>query len=270
MWTTAFNARQRVPSLTKIDAVKTFFSTCCLLLACHVSQAQTVESTPIDAIVAVVGDGIVLESEVEAQAFAMRAQMAQMGQTAELTEVQRCNLLEELIFQKLLVHHAKLDSLEVTDAEVMDEIDRRLAYYVQMFGSVEAFEAEYGQSVSEWKAEFQDPVMEQLLAGRMQAQINQQVRATPAEVQQLFAETPADSLPLIPEAVRYRELVLQPAITEAQKGRRPQLPRFDPDPRFDRGPQHDLGRIPPLGRPRQQVQRRLLPEHQPRAIRPRV
>ena len=86
-----------------------------------------------------------------------------------------------------------------------------------MFGSVEAFEAEYGQSVSEWKAEFQDPVMEQLLAGRMQAQINQQVRATPAEVQQLFAETPADSLPLIPEAVRYRELVLQPAITEAQK-----------------------------------------------------
>lgn len=180
-------------------------------------EAAQLELTPIDAIVAVVGDGIVLESEVEAQAFAMKAQLAQMGKSAELTDVQRCNLLEELLFQKLLVHHAQLDSLEVTDAEVMDEIDRRLAYYIQMFGSVDAFEAEYGQSVSEWKAEFEDPVREQLLAGRMQAQINQQVRATPAEVQLLYADTPKDSLPLIPEAVRYRELVLQPAITEGQK-----------------------------------------------------
>ena len=97
----------------------------------------------------------------------------------------------------------------------MDEIDRRLAYYIQMFGSVEAFEAEYGQSVSEWKAEFQDPVMEQLLAGRMQAQINQQVRATLRKCSS-SSPTPADSLPLIPEAVRYRELVLQPP-SEAQK-----------------------------------------------------
>lgn len=173
---------------------------------------------PIDAIVAVVGEGIILESEVEAQAFAMKAQMAQTGQSMrELTEVQRCNLIEDLLFQKLLVHQARLDSIEVTPSEVMDEIERRLAYYIQMFGTVEAFEAEYGQSVSEWKAEFEDPVYEQLLAGRMQAEINQQVRATPAEVNQLFVSTPADSLPLIPEAVRYRELVMQPAITESQK-----------------------------------------------------
>lgn len=180
-------------------------------------MAQDQGTMPIDAIVAVVGDGIVLESEVEAQAFALKAQLAQSGKSAEITENQRCNLLEELVFQKLLVHHAKLDSLEVSDAEVMDEIDRRLAYYIQMFGSVDAFEAEYGQSVSEWKAEFEDPVREQLLAGRMQGEINQQVRATPAEVQMLFTETPPDSLPLIPEAVRYRELVLQPEITEVQK-----------------------------------------------------
>tara|TARA_B110000285_G_C15122285_1_gene617940 strand:- start:331 stop:1749 length:1419 start_codon:yes stop_codon:yes gene_type:complete len=184
----------------------------------RVNTGTASQFTPLDAIVAVVGDGILLESEVEAQAFALKAQLAQQGQKAnELNEKQRCNLLNELLFQKLLVHHAKLDSLEVSDGEIMDEIDRRLAYYIRMFGTVEAFEAEYGQSVSEWKAEFEDPVREQLLAGRMQAQINQQVRATPAEVQQLFTETPSDSLPLIPEAMRYRELVMQPSITEAQK-----------------------------------------------------
>ena len=183
-----------------------------------VRASATSNFTPLDAIVAVVGDGILLESEIEAQAFALKAQLAQQGKTAnELNEMQRCNLLNELLFQKLLVHHAKLDSLEVTDGEIMDEIDRRLAYYIRMFGSVESFEAEYGQSVSEWKAEFEDPVREQLLAGRMQGQINQQVRATPAEVQQLFASTPTDSLPLIPEALRYRELMMQPSITEAQK-----------------------------------------------------
>ncbi len=185
-----------------------FFAFACVLLSVSGTAQEALPDaldgattfTPIDAIVAVVGDGIVLESEVEAQAFAMKAQMAQMGKSADLTDAQRCNLLEDLLFQKLLVHHAKLDSVVVSEAEVMDEIDRRLAYYVQMFGSVEAFEAEYGQSVSEWKAEFEDPVREQLLAGRMQAAINQQVRATPGEVQLLFAETPADSLPLIPEA----------------------------------------------------------------------
>ena len=101
-----------------------FFLLLLMLTARPAAFAQpNVETTPIDAIVAVVGDGIVLESEVEAQAFAMRAQVAQSGQTGALTKVQRCNLLEELIFQKLLVHHAKLDSLEVTEAEVMDEID---------------------------------------------------------------------------------------------------------------------------------------------------
>jgi peptidyl-prolyl cis-trans isomerase SurA len=174
--------------------------------------------TPIDGIIAVVGDEIIMESEIEAQAFALKAQLAQEGKPAnELTNLQRCNLLNDLLFQKLLVHHAKLDSLEVSDSEVMDEIDRRLAYYIRMFGTVEAFEAEYGQSVSEWKAEFEDPVREQLLAGRMQGQINQQVRSTPAEVQQLFTSTSADSLPLIPEGLRYRELVMQPQITEAQK-----------------------------------------------------
>ena len=193
------------------------------LIVCGQDSADIAEATQnfalIDAIVAVVGDEIIMESEIEAQAFALKAQMAQEGKSAkEVSQAQRCNLLNDLLFQKLLVHHAKLDSLEVSDSEVMDEIDRRLAYYIRMFGTVEAFEAEYGQSVSEWKAEFEDPVREQLLAGRMQGQINQQVRSTPAEVQQLFESTSADSLPLIPEALRYRELVMQPEITEAQKG----------------------------------------------------
>jgi len=167
----------------------------------------------IDGIVAVVGDEIVLASDVRD-----RVNQAQL-EGREVSADNECGLIESILFEKLLLHNARLDSLEVTDAEVMGEIDRRLTYYLQMFGSLEAFEAEYGKSVAEWKAEFQDPVREQILAQKMQANIDQSVRSTPAEVQNYFGAIPADSLPLIPEELSYSELVMQPAVGEAQKMR---------------------------------------------------
>ena len=167
----------------------------------------------IDGIVAVVGDEIVLASDVRD-----RVTQAQL-EGREVSADNECGLIESILFEKLLLHNARLDSLEVTDAEVMGEIDRRLTYYLQMFGSLEAFEAEYGKSVAEWKAEFQDPVREQILAQKMQANIDQTVRSTPAEVQDYFDAIPADSLPLIPEELSYSELVMQPEVGEAQKMR---------------------------------------------------
>ena len=167
----------------------------------------------IDGIVAVVGDEIVLASDVRD-----RVTQAQL-EGREVSADNECGLIESILFEKLLLHNARLDSLEVTEAEVMGEIDRRLTYYLQMFGSLEAFEAEYGKSVAEWKAEFQDPVREQILAQKMQAEIDQTVRSTPAEVQDYFDAIPADSLPLIPEELSYSELVMQPEVGEAQKMR---------------------------------------------------
>ena len=165
----------------------------------------------IDGIVGVVGDEIVLASDIRE-----RVTQARLEGNA-VTEAQTCGLLESILFEKLLVHNARLDSLEVTDAEVMGEIDRRLTYYLQMFGTVEAFEAEYGKSIAEWKADFQEPVWEQLMAQKMQAEIDQNVRSTPAQVQAYFDGLPIDSLPLIPEELSYSELVLQPEVGERQK-----------------------------------------------------
>lgn len=165
----------------------------------------------IDGIVAVVGDEIVLASDIRE-----RVVQAQMEGNA-VTDAQTCSLLESILFEKLLVHNARLDSLDVTEAEVMGEIDRRLTYYLQMFGTLEAFEAEYGKSVAEWKADFQEPVWEQLMAQKMQAEIDQSVRSTPAQVQAYFESLSVDSLPLIPEELSYSELVLQPEVGERQK-----------------------------------------------------
>ena len=116
----------------------------------------------VDGIVAVIGDEIILASDIRD-----RVNQAKLEGRA-VTDDNECGLLESVLFEKLLLHNARLDSLEVTEAEVMGEIDRRLAYYMQMFGSLEAFEAEYGKSVAEWKAEFNDPVREQILAQKIQ------------------------------------------------------------------------------------------------------
>ena len=175
------------------------------------AQPGNSEFQLLDGIVAVVGDEIILNSAIEDRALQARIE------GGEADESNKCGFLEELLFEKLLLHNARLDSLEVSDGEVMDEIERRLAYYIKMLGSVESFEAEYGKSVAQWKADFTEPILDQLLAQRMQQTISQEVRATPAEVLEYFEKTPVDSLPLIPEELSYSEIVLQPVISDKQK-----------------------------------------------------
>jgi len=175
------------------------------------AQPGNSEFQLLDGIVAVVGDEIILNSAIEDRALQARIE------GGESDESNKCGFLEELLFEKLLLHNARLDSLEVSDGEVMDEIERRLAYYIKMLGSVESFEAEYGKSVAQWKADFTEPILDQLLAQRMQQTISQEVRATPAEVLEYFEKTPLDSLPLIPEELSYSEIVLQPVISDRQK-----------------------------------------------------
>ena len=119
----------------------------------------------LDGIVAVVGDEIILNSELDER------MLQEEMQGKQLKESDKCLILEDALFEKLLLHHAKIDSLEVTDAEVMDEVDRRLAYYISMLGSIEAFETQYGKTVTQWKDDFGKPIREQLLAQKMQQQI---------------------------------------------------------------------------------------------------
>lgn len=185
-----------------------------VLFACVLATASLFTQTEpelqkLEQIIAVVGNEIVLQSDVDAQVFQMEAS------GMPVTDV--CPVVEQLMLQKLLLHQARLDSVEVDDGEVAAQIDRRLEYYISMFGSVEAFEAEYGKTVAAWKAEFREPMREQIMADRMQAEIEGQVRATPRDIADHFNAIPADSLPLIPEEVRYSRILIEPELTEQQK-----------------------------------------------------
>jgi peptidyl-prolyl cis-trans isomerase SurA len=186
------------------------------LLLCTVFFCQAQEENKgelIDKVIAVVGNEIVLHSELEAQLEQFRAQGYPVNNDT------RGNVLEDLLFQKLLLHQARLDSLEVSEAEIQAEIDRRLEYFVGMFGSIEEFTKYYGKSVAEWKAEFHDPIRDKQLVERMQQSISANVRSTPGDVQNYFNAIPTDSLPLINEELQYSWIMAKPEVRDGEKQR---------------------------------------------------
>ncbi len=164
----------------------------------------------IDKVVAVVGNEIILKSEIEFQAISD-------AQGKRVTEEQRCGIFEDLLFQKLFLHQARLDSLEVSEAELEGEYQQRIDYFVSMLGSVEEFEKYYGKSIAEWKEELHDPLKDQILAQNMQRQLFGNINITPGEIKDYFESMDADSLPLIPETIEYSQIAMAPEIRLEEK-----------------------------------------------------
>lgn len=165
----------------------------------------------IDRIIGVVGGEIVLLSDIETELIQMQMQGVDPDGNS------RCEIMEDVLFQKLLLNQAKIDSIVVTEGEIQSQIESRLEYYLSMFGSIEAFEKEYGKSIAQWKSEFHDPIKESLLVQQMQYKLESRAEATPRDVMAYFESIPPDSLPLISEEVRYSQIVYQPEATSEEK-----------------------------------------------------
>jgi peptidyl-prolyl cis-trans isomerase SurA len=177
----------------------------CLLFPFMVkAQTQTIEK-----IVAVVGEEIVLLSEIETAVL-------ESSKGKALTTDMRCKALETLLYQKLLLHHAKVDSVEVNDGEVNAQVQRRIDYFVQMFGSEDEFEKYYGKTIPVLKEEFFDSVKEQLLIEKEQQEVTKNTVTTPADVLKFYKDQPIDSIPLIPEQLSYSQIVFAPKIKDKE------------------------------------------------------
>lgn len=185
----------------------------CLALALGSTLSAQKQGDVIDRIIAVVGNEIALLSDLENDLI--QQQMRGVDPDGNT----RCAALESLLFNNLLLHQAKLDSLQVTEAEIQGEIDTRLNYFVSMFGSVDAFEAEYGKSVAQWRSDFHDPIRDQLLVQQMQMQLESRVSATPKQVQEYYEQLDQDSIPLISEQVAYSQIIIEPSPTEQERDR---------------------------------------------------
>ena len=185
---------------------KSLFITLLLLIVAWPSaQAQ---DQMIDEIVAVVGEHIVLHSDVEA-----RVQEAK-GQGLPETDELRCAIMEDLLFQKLLLHKADVDSIYLPDGQVRQELDRRMAYFISQFGTVEELEKFYGKSVEEIRDELSGLLEDQMRAQQVQQSIASDVKVTPAEVRAFFKTIPTDSLPLINSQVEVAHIVVTPEVTQ--------------------------------------------------------
>jgi len=177
------------------------------------SSGQAPGGVVIDEVVAVVGKEFILLSDIEQQFIQMRMQQGVRESEAST----KCMILENLLFEKLLLYQAELDSIVVTPDQVNSELDRRMRYFISQFGTQEKLEQFYNKSVSEFKADLQDVISKQMRIERVQQGITEYAEVSPAEVRKFFRSIPRDSIPLISSVVELAQIVRKPVISPEEK-----------------------------------------------------
>lgn len=165
----------------------------------------------VDKVVAVVGDNIILKSEIDQQ----YAQYLLQGNKPD--ESVKCSFLQNMLSQKLLTQQAVLDSITVNDEDVDDEIDRRMRVMVSRAGGQDKLEQFLGKSLIQYKDEIRPEIREQLVAQKMQSKITEKVEVTPLEVERFFKAFPKDSLPEYNTEVEIGTIVVYPQLTDKEK-----------------------------------------------------
>jgi peptidyl-prolyl cis-trans isomerase SurA len=131
----------------------------------------------------------------------------------------KCSLLEELLYQKLLLNQAELDSLKVTDSQIESDLDRRVKYFSKQMGGDEQLEKYYNKSITQIKEDFRDIIKNQLLQQSMESKINENIKVTPSEVKKFFNGLSKDSVPNVSSQVEIGEIVITPKVNEEEKNK---------------------------------------------------
>ncbi|MDT0691555.1 peptidylprolyl isomerase [Salegentibacter sp. F188] len=173
---------------------------------------NTNERRRVEGIAAVVGDYIILDSDIDLMYKQMQSQNMS---TANVTE---CNLAGSLMENKLYAHHAVQDSIVVLDADVRSYIDQQIAEMSRQLGSVEKVVEYYNkESEAELRTELFEINKERQLSSRMQQKIVESVEVTPEEVRAYFEEMQEDELPIFSDEVEIAQIVVRPEIPESEK-----------------------------------------------------
>ena len=171
----------------------------------------TAQDKVIDQIVAIVGSNPILKSEIETQALQMQAE----GQTSE-GDI-KCEILESLLEQKLLLAEADLDTnIVVTDNQINQNLDRRMKYFVENIGSEKDVEKYFNKSINVLKSEMSEMIKKQLKTEDMKRNITKNVTTTPSEVRNYFRQLPKDKVPTIGSQIEYAQITVLPIITEQE------------------------------------------------------
>ncbi|HWB62880.1 MAG TPA: peptidylprolyl isomerase [Chitinophagales bacterium] len=167
----------------------------------------------LDKVVAVVGDNIIMQSDIEAQ----YQQAVANNQGQPPVPSMRCMIFDNMLLDKLFLSQAQLDSITVTTDEVDAELDRRIKYFISVFGSKEKLEEYYGKSILELKDDFKEDIEKQLISDKMKAKAFKDLKVSPAEVEAYFKKIPADSIPYFNSEEELGEIVMFPKVTQEEK-----------------------------------------------------
>src|SRR4029077_11213944 len=178
---------------------KSWFAAFSMLVA---SAAMAQQKVVADKIVGIVGDKIVLKSEI----FIANEDIKRSGGQ----EQDGCTILDGMLVQKALVLQAEKDSIPVTEEEIDAEIDQKIRYFIQQYGSKEALEQIAGRTVYQMKDEFRQPIKEQRMASGMRAKIVDGIKITPTEVKEYYDKIPKDSLLFYESELQIGQIVVYP------------------------------------------------------------
>lgn len=192
-----------------IPAIKLLLIGICCIWAQGASAQQNLVA---DKIIAKVDNNIILKSDLE-KAYLQYIANSQARVGSQL----RCQILESLVINKLMVAKAEMDSVVVSDEEVTSNLNNRMNVFISRIGSEERIEEFYGKSIEQFKAELRDEVKEQLVVQKMQTTITKDIKVTPSEVKRFFNSIPADSLPYFSTEVSLAQIVKVPSVNKAQK-----------------------------------------------------
>lgn len=176
-------------------------------------DAPANENSIIDEVVWVVGDEAILKSDVEA----MRIQGEMEGMKWDGDP--DCIIPEQLAVQKLFLHQAALDSIEVTESDVSQSVDQQINYWISNAGSREKLEEWKKMTVKQMKESLRDDFRNHQLIEKMKSNLVKDIKVSPADVRRYFEKMPQDSLPLIPTEVEVEIITQAPRIAPEEINR---------------------------------------------------
>ena len=186
-----------------------------ILTGCIVISNQTqAQDKVVDQIVAVVGKNIILKSDIEG----MYQQQQAQGITTEGD--MKCEILENLLVEKLLLAEAELDTtITVSDSQLNQNLEQRIQYFTSHLGSEKEVEAYFKKSIIDLKADLQEVIKNQQMTQQMQNKIIDKVTVSPAEVRYHFKNLPEAEIPQIDAQIEYAQIVVQPIISLEEEDR---------------------------------------------------
>lgn len=164
----------------------------------------------LDKVDAIVNDKIILRSDIENQLDLLNLRGHDEADN-------RCELMKQLIYNKILTTQAIRDSIPLADDEVESELARKINYFISVAGSKEAFEEYYHKTVEQIKEDYRDDIYEQMLAARMRNKIVEDVKVTPSEVKAYFDKLSKDSLPYFNATLELQQIVMKPHVSPEQE-----------------------------------------------------